>query len=291
MKNDSEPQVGLIREQYPCDTRIRLQEMNDPYSPVPAGMEGTVEHVDDVCQIHMKWDNGRTLALVPGVDRFAVVPPPLQTRKLYMPLTARLYERDDYGNMQGDPTEVDGRELLCYEDNILALIRRRELLEEDERGLMFYYPAPPRWHDGGAVPGPPPAGDKDDIVVSVKKVPLFLFVLVIAMAEPLWYVVSLKEAKAMENREEIIGEAMDGMIYLALEELRTGDEKISAAAAARLELSDRVYDDPDLSGHGRGAIRRYVDLLDDLVDKQYRHLYRQGVKDCVLLLRRLGVLR
>ena len=44
--------------------------MDDPYAPVPSGIRGTVVHVDDAGQIHMKWDNGRTLALVPGEDSF-----------------------------------------------------------------------------------------------------------------------------------------------------------------------------------------------------------------------------
>lgn len=131
--------VKFMRERYPHGTRIRLQEMNDPYSPVPAGTEGTVECVDDACQIHMKWDNGRTLALIPGVDSFSVIVPKLTQLKLYMPLTAKLYERDDYGNMQEDPTDVDGQDLLGYEDKIFTLIERREMLEGDERGLMTWY--------------------------------------------------------------------------------------------------------------------------------------------------------
>ena len=44
--------------------------MDDPYAPVPPGTRGTVAAVDDVGTIHMKWDNGRTLGVVPGVDQF-----------------------------------------------------------------------------------------------------------------------------------------------------------------------------------------------------------------------------
>lgn len=32
--------------------------------------ERTVEHVDDAAQIHMRWDNGRTLAIIPEEDDF-----------------------------------------------------------------------------------------------------------------------------------------------------------------------------------------------------------------------------
>ena len=62
--------VEFIKEQYPPGTRIRLNSMDDPYAPIAPGTEGEVDFVDDIGQLHMKWDNGRTLALVPGEDSF-----------------------------------------------------------------------------------------------------------------------------------------------------------------------------------------------------------------------------
>ncbi len=59
-----------IQSQYPEGTRIYLENMNDPHAPVPPGTRGTVDFVDDAGQIHMKWDNGRTLAIVPSEDSF-----------------------------------------------------------------------------------------------------------------------------------------------------------------------------------------------------------------------------
>jgi hypothetical protein len=59
-----------IKEQYPPGTRVLLNQMNDPYHPVESGTRGTVMHVDDQANMHMKWDNGRTLALDPEVDSF-----------------------------------------------------------------------------------------------------------------------------------------------------------------------------------------------------------------------------
>ena len=49
--------------------RIRIISMNDP-SPVPSGSEGIITHVDGLNQYHVKWDCGRTLAVIPGVDNF-----------------------------------------------------------------------------------------------------------------------------------------------------------------------------------------------------------------------------
>ena len=82
--------VEFIKEHYPPGTRIRLNSMEDPYHPILSGMEGEVHFVDDAGQIHMKWDNGRGLALIPGEDSFTVIAPKLKTLKLYMPLIADL---------------------------------------------------------------------------------------------------------------------------------------------------------------------------------------------------------
>ena len=131
--------VKFMKEQYQPGTRVRLTEMRDSYAPVPPGTEGTVDFVDDAGQLQMQWDNGRTLALIPGEDRFSVIPQPLQTLKLYMPLTVRSYERNEYGNMDDDPIELDDRRVCSYEDHILAALLKERQPEEAERGLMKYY--------------------------------------------------------------------------------------------------------------------------------------------------------
>lgn len=59
-----------IRKKYPIGTRLRLISMDDPYQHPCNGMEGTVRFVDDAGTIHMFWDNGSTLGLIPGTDRF-----------------------------------------------------------------------------------------------------------------------------------------------------------------------------------------------------------------------------
>ena len=39
-------QVASIRKNYPPGTRVMLDNMNDPYSPVESGTRGTVRYVD-----------------------------------------------------------------------------------------------------------------------------------------------------------------------------------------------------------------------------------------------------
>lgn len=65
-----EKKVQRIREEYPPGTRLQVDHMDDPYKPIPPGTQGTVDFVDDAGQIHMLWEGGRTLALIPGIDRF-----------------------------------------------------------------------------------------------------------------------------------------------------------------------------------------------------------------------------
>jgi hypothetical protein len=57
---------------HPPGTRIRLLEMPDDPCPVEPGTEGTVE-AGNGGQMHVRWDNGRTLMVLPGVDRYEVI--------------------------------------------------------------------------------------------------------------------------------------------------------------------------------------------------------------------------
>jgi hypothetical protein len=50
--------------------RVRLLYCSDGYAANPSGLEGTVTFVDDTGTLHVQWDNGSTLGLIPGVDRW-----------------------------------------------------------------------------------------------------------------------------------------------------------------------------------------------------------------------------
>lgn len=64
--------IRQIKEQYPKGTRIQLHSMSGE-ADMPSGLMGTVDFVDDAGQIQMTWDNGRSLALIPGEDEFFIV--------------------------------------------------------------------------------------------------------------------------------------------------------------------------------------------------------------------------
>ena len=67
--------VKQAKAYYKPDSRIELISMDDPQAP-PAGTLGTVTHVDDFGDIHMRWDNGSLLALLPDKDEFKVISRP-----------------------------------------------------------------------------------------------------------------------------------------------------------------------------------------------------------------------
>lgn len=56
-------EVERIKEKYPKGTPIRLYSMEGEHT-VPPGSRGVVDHVDDIGQIHMKWENGSSLVLL-----------------------------------------------------------------------------------------------------------------------------------------------------------------------------------------------------------------------------------
>ena len=52
--------------------RVKLLHMEDPQAPTP-GTEGTVQYIDDMGTIHVAWDTGCSLGLVPGVDEWKIL--------------------------------------------------------------------------------------------------------------------------------------------------------------------------------------------------------------------------
>lgn len=63
-----EPKIG---------DRIELVNMPDDPDPIPSGTQGTVNYVGkfpgEGQQIGVKWDNGRTLMVIVGVDEFRLL--------------------------------------------------------------------------------------------------------------------------------------------------------------------------------------------------------------------------
>ena len=71
--NHTQEEVQQIKEKYVAGTKIELIKMYDLLAPVEAGTKGIVEQVNDFGNLSIKWENGRTLSLVIGVDEFKVL--------------------------------------------------------------------------------------------------------------------------------------------------------------------------------------------------------------------------
>lgn len=132
---------------YPEGTRIYLNYMDDPHAPVPAGTRGTVDFVDDIGQLQMSWDNGRTLALVPGVDDFRkltekeLAEENKEASVMESPVTYDLYEskglsgddlRKYYRGITGldNDKELSDKEVYAY---LLDALKEHEPLTLDDK--------------------------------------------------------------------------------------------------------------------------------------------------------------
>lgn len=135
----SQEWLRFLREQYPAGYRVRLSEMRGNPEPISPGSMGTLDHIDDAGQFHINWDDGRTLALEIGVDRFQVLLPEAQTVKFYMPLTAQFFGYDDWGDREEYGSDLNGRDLRGYEAEIRTALVDNRMPEESDRGLMHWY--------------------------------------------------------------------------------------------------------------------------------------------------------
>lgn len=91
---------------YPVGTRIELVHMNNPQA-VPSGTRGTVEHIDDAGQIHMKWDNGRSLAVMLEVDDFRLL-----TKEEIIEEKVEYWHTHDTGNSLKEFLEMTDAEMI-----------------------------------------------------------------------------------------------------------------------------------------------------------------------------------
>ena len=73
MKFPNKAYLENLRKQYPVGTKIQLISMRNEKYPILPGTVGEVTHIDDVGSIHMRWENGSSLALIPEIDSFQTV--------------------------------------------------------------------------------------------------------------------------------------------------------------------------------------------------------------------------
>jgi len=69
----SKETVERLRQEYPHGARVELVFMNDPYSTLAPGEQGTVDFVDDTGTVFVSWDKGPKLGCVYGEDQLKKV--------------------------------------------------------------------------------------------------------------------------------------------------------------------------------------------------------------------------
>jgi hypothetical protein len=55
--------------------RIKLLFTSDPYTRLKPGAMGTFSFIDGIGTVHVNWDSGSTLGLIPGEDDWEIAPP------------------------------------------------------------------------------------------------------------------------------------------------------------------------------------------------------------------------
>ncbi|MBQ9030149.1 MAG: DUF4314 domain-containing protein [Oscillospiraceae bacterium] len=73
MRFATREEVELLRRHYIPGSRIVLDEMDDPYTKIPAGTQAVVTGVDDAGNILCHWDTGSSLSVAFGADRAHLV--------------------------------------------------------------------------------------------------------------------------------------------------------------------------------------------------------------------------
>ena len=136
MQDVSKEWLDFRRNQFPAGSRIQTWELDDPRNTLEEA--GTLEHIDDEGRFHARQSDGGERILTLGEEMFSVHPPESTQLKLYMPLTASFYARNEWGDWDETGEEWDGRTLLDYEDRILGFMVRNRVPEEAGRGLMLW---------------------------------------------------------------------------------------------------------------------------------------------------------
>jgi len=65
---------GLVSTSELIGRRVRLIACDVRLTSLQPGHTGTIEQVDSLGTVHVRWDSGASLGLVPGEDRWTLLP-------------------------------------------------------------------------------------------------------------------------------------------------------------------------------------------------------------------------
>jgi len=95
----------------------------------------------------------------------------------------------------------------------------------------------------------------------------------------------------MESRERILENAIDQLIQQALYELEQSDYAVKEASHKLGTLYDSLLYDDALDKDVHERVSSYFKETIELTNKELRHIYLQGARDCISAIRTLGVIK
>ena len=72
MDYECDSTLAELKKRFPAGALVELVKMEDGDSP-PMGAQGEVLHVDAWGTVHVLWETGSTLGIVPSVDEIRLV--------------------------------------------------------------------------------------------------------------------------------------------------------------------------------------------------------------------------
>lgn len=95
----------------------------------------------------------------------------------------------------------------------------------------------------------------------------------------------------MESKEKILKNSLDQVIMRALYDLEQSDAAVKEAESRLSKLYDSLRLDDTLDRAVQEQIRKYIEQTIEAAKIEFRHIYLQGAKDTVSVMRELGVIK
>lgn len=95
----------------------------------------------------------------------------------------------------------------------------------------------------------------------------------------------------METWKETLQAALNERFDSAFAELSESNADVQKAVKQQMDMSALVRNHPKYDNDIKKLVDQYFEAMQLLSGEYSRHLYIQGAKDCVTVLRELGVIR
>lgn len=116
--------------------RVMLVRMEDPYTNLKSGDEGTINGTDDMGHILVKWDNGSSLSLLPEIDEYEI----LESKKLLFLKKFESYHSQYDSSIKEDSVDSIIKILIKYQSRFvdINITNLDEIISNCEKRLSPY---------------------------------------------------------------------------------------------------------------------------------------------------------